>query len=124
MVAVDLYDNRLALAQQIGATDVINGATVDAFQTIGQVLGGEAVDVFVDNTGQPEVIAKGYQIIKSSGRVVLVGVPKNGAKTSLNTLDLHFGKSITGTTGGQIRPDQDIQRYMRLFESRILASLP
>ena len=59
------HDNRLALAQRIGATDVINGATVDAFQTIGQVLGGEAVDVFVDNTGQPEVIAKGYQIIKS-----------------------------------------------------------
>ncbi len=124
VVAVDLYDNRLALAQRIGATDVINGATVDAFQTIGQVLGGEAVDVFVDNTGQPEVIAKGYQIIKSSGRVVLVGVPKNGAKTSLNTLDLHFGKSITGTTGGQTRPDQDIQRYMRLFESRNISLTP
>ena len=55
---------------------------------------------------------------------MLVGVPKNGAKTSLNTLDLHFGKSITGTMGGQTRPDQDIQRYMRLFESRNISLTP
>ncbi len=124
VVAVDLYDNRLALARQLGATDVINTTTADGFQAIDDALGGEVVDVFIDNTGQPDVIAKGYQIVNSSGRVVLVGVPKNGAKTSLDTLDLHFGKSITGTTGGQTSPDQDIQRYMRLFESRNISLTP
>ena len=118
VVAVDLYDNRLALARQLGASDVINGTTTDVFQAIDQSLAGESADIFIDNTGQPEVIAKGYQIINSTGRVVLVGVPKNGAKTPLETLDLHFGKSITGTAGGRSQPDQDIYRYMRLFESK------
>jgi S-(hydroxymethyl)glutathione dehydrogenase/alcohol dehydrogenase len=124
VVAVDLHDTRLALAQQIGATTVINSTTEDAFQAISRSLNGEAADIFIDNTGQPEVIAKGYQTIKPSGQVVLVGVPKKGAEVSVYTLDLHFGKSITGTTGGQAQPDNDIPRYMRLFESRRMSLAP
>ncbi len=118
IIAVDLYDNRLELAKQLGATDVINSTHEDAFKGISTALHGEAPDIFIDNTGKPEVIARGYQSIKSSGQVVLVGVPKKGAETPLYTLDFHFGKAITGTTGGEARPHLDISRYMRLFERR------
>jgi S-(hydroxymethyl)glutathione dehydrogenase/alcohol dehydrogenase len=118
IIAVDLHDNRLALAKQLGATHVINGTHEDAFMAIASALNGEAADLFIDNTGKPEVIAKGYQTIKPAGQVVLVGVAKKGAETPLYTLDLHFGKSITGTTGGEAHPHLDIPRYMRLFERR------
>jgi Zn-dependent alcohol dehydrogenase len=124
IVAVDLHANRLALAQQLGATNVINGTTEDAFQAISRALNGVAADIFIDNTGRPEVIARGYQTIKPSGQLVLVGVPKKGAEVPLYTLDLHFGKSITGTTGGQAQPENDIPRYMRLFESRRMSLAP
>ncbi len=118
IVAVDLYDNRLELAKQFGATDVINATGVDAFTEIEGALNGGAADVFIDNTGRPEVIARGYQAIKPSGQVVLVGVPKKAAETQIFTLDLHFGKSLTGTAGGESLPHEDIPRYMRLFERR------
>lgn len=124
VLAVDLYDNRLELARQLGATDIINGAGIDVFQEIDRCFGADSIDVFIDNTGHPDIITKGYQIISPTGRVVLVGVPKNGAQVPLKTLDLHFGKSITGTAGGQSQPDQDIQRYMRLFESRGISLAP
>jgi len=124
IIAVDLYDNRLELAKQLGATDVINGTHEDAFKGIVSVLNGVAVDLFIDNTGKPEVIAKGYQAIKPTGQVVLVGVAKKGAETNLYTLDLHFGKSITGTTGGEANPHLDIPRYMRLFERRRISLAP
>ena len=125
IIAVDLHDNRLELAKQLGATDVINSTHEDAFDAIVRALNGEAADIFIDNTGKPEVIAKGYQAIKASGQVILVGVPKKGAEANIHTLDLHFGKSITGTTGGEAQPHLDIPRYMRLFERRrmSLASL-
>jgi S-(hydroxymethyl)glutathione dehydrogenase/alcohol dehydrogenase len=124
IVAVDLHDNRLALAQELGATDIVNSATEDAFLAISHALNGDGIDVFIDNTGSPEIIAKGYQKVKANGRVVLVGVPNKCSEAHFHTLDLHFGKSITGTTGGQARPDVDIFRYMRLFERRRISLLP
>ncbi len=124
IIAVDLYDNRLELAKQFGATDVINSTHEDAFKGISTALHGEAPDVFIDNTGKPELIARGYQSIKSAGQVVLVGVPKKGAETPLCTFDFHFGKAITGTTGGEAQPHLDISRYMRLFERRRISLSP
>ena len=124
ILAVDLHDKRLALARQLGATDVINSSQEDPFQAISRSLDGDAADIFIDNTGKPEIIANGYKTIKPTGKVVLVGVPNRGTESSLDTLDLHFGKSITGTTGGQTQPDRDIIRYMRLFQSRRISLAP
>jgi S-(hydroxymethyl)glutathione dehydrogenase/alcohol dehydrogenase len=124
IVAVDLFDNRLALARTLGATVTINAAREDAFKVINAALSGEKADIFLDNTGRPEIIAKAYTTIKANGRVVLVGVPKTGAETSIYTLDMHFGKTITGTSGGEVQPAADIPRYMRLFETRKISLAP
>jgi S-(hydroxymethyl)glutathione dehydrogenase/alcohol dehydrogenase len=118
VVAVDRYDNRLALAQHCGATHTLNGATTDAFEELVNLFGNVGPDVFIDNTGAPDVIGKGYDLIAPHGRVVLVGVPRKGANTSLHTLPLHFGKQITGTTGGEAVPQTDIPRYMGLLRAR------
>jgi S-(hydroxymethyl)glutathione dehydrogenase/alcohol dehydrogenase len=124
IIAVDLFDNRLALAQSFGATALVNAQAREPFAAIMEVLGGEKADVFIDNTGSPEVIAKGYASVHAAGQVVLVGVPGKEADTSFHTLDLHFGKSIIGTTGGEANPDVDIPRYMRLFERRRISLAP
>lgn len=34
IIAIDVHENRLALAKELGATDVFNGAKVDAVQEI------------------------------------------------------------------------------------------
>lgn len=124
IIAVDRFDNRLALARVMGATALVNVQTQEPFTAITEILGGEKADLFIDNTGRPEVIAKGYASVHGAGRVVLVGVPGKGADTSLHSLDLHFGKSITGTIGGEAKPDIDIPRYMRLFERRRISLSP
>jgi S-(hydroxymethyl)glutathione dehydrogenase/alcohol dehydrogenase len=118
IVAVDLFDNRLEMAKHCGATDIINTTKQDAWNSIAEMFKDEAPDVFIDNTGNPEIISRGYELVKATGRVILVGVPKKGANASLYTLPLHFGKSITGTTGGEAVPQEDIPRYMALTASR------
>jgi S-(hydroxymethyl)glutathione dehydrogenase/alcohol dehydrogenase len=50
--------------------------------------------------------------------VILVGVPKKGAFASVYTLPLHFGKELTGTTGGEAIPHEDIPRYLGLVAAR------
>jgi len=118
IVAVDLFDNRLEMAKQCGATVVINASKSDVWKSLAEIFKDEAPDVFIDNTGNAEIISRGYELIKASGRVILVGVPKKGANASLYTLPLHFGKSITGTTGGETVPQEDIPRYMALTAAR------
>jgi len=113
IIAVDLFENRLELARTLGATHVINASQITAQIEIDKILNKKQLDVFIDNTGLPEVIEMGYQITAMNGRLVLVGVPKLGKTTKLFTLPLHFGKKIIGSHGGSAEPGTDIDRYMR-----------
>ena len=120
IIAIDLYDNKLELAKQMGATHVINSSHGDPRRAILEIVGKAGVDAFIDNTGQPEIIEMGYQITKPQGRVVLVGVPSKDNNINIYTLPLHFGKVLSGSHGGEAIPQTDILRYQNLYrEGRI-----
>ena len=114
IIAVDRFESRLELAQQMGATHCINSSSSDPKQAIGQALNGQVLDVFIDNTGVPTIIELGYALTHRQGRVVLVGVPRLGNTMNLYSLPLHFGKQLIGSQGGETLPQQDIPRYLRL----------
>ncbi len=116
IIAVDLFDSRLELARQLGATHTINSSREDGEARIRELLEGQPLDVFIDNTGVPAVIEQGYQLTHGQGRVILVGVPRQGSNVSLHTLPLHFGKVLTGSHGGESQPARDIPRYLRLLQ--------
>jgi len=116
IIAVDLFDSRLQLARQLGATHTINSSSDDTEAAIKSALAGQPLDVFIDNTGVPAVIEQGYRLTHGQGRVVLVGVPRQGNNVSLHTLPLHFGKLLTGSQGGESQPARDIPRYLRLLQ--------
>lgn len=114
LIAVDLYDSKLELARELGATHVINARHTDPRAAILAANGGRPVDVFIDNTGVPDIIQLGYEITGPQGRVTLVGVPRKGANISVYSLPLHFGKTIQGSHGGEAQPETDIPRYSRM----------
>lgn len=115
VIAVDLFDNRLALAGEMGASHLINSNVADAKTEIERIAGVEGVDVFIDNTGIPAIIELGYQITKPQGRVTLVGVPRKGSSISIYSLPLHFGKGLAGSHGGETVPNLDIPRYHAMY---------
>ena len=82
-------------------------------------MNNKSLDIFIDNTGLPEIIEMGYQIVGSNGRLVLVGVPRRNANIKIYSLPLHFGKSILGSHGGESKPHLDIPRYLNLFNNGI-----
>lgn len=118
VVAVDLFDNRLALAKEMGATHLINSKKQDAREAIERIVGLQGVDAFIDNTGQPAIIELGYQLTKPQGRVTLVGVPRMGNNINIYSLPLHFGKELSGSHGGEAIPNQDIPRYLALYRAQ------
>jgi S-(hydroxymethyl)glutathione dehydrogenase / alcohol dehydrogenase len=117
IIAVDLHDNKLELARQMGATHVVNSSSGDTRQRILDIVGNAGVDAFIDNTGQPTIIELGYQITKPQGRVTLVGVPRKGKNINIYSLPLHFGKGLSGSHGGEAIPQTDIPRYHQLFRA-------
>lgn len=115
IIAVDIFDGRLEIAKTMGATHTLNAKECDASAEISEILGYRPLDVFIDNTGQPDIIKTGYEMTGPEGRVILVGVPKAGNLTNLFTLPLHFGKVLTGSHGGEAEPEKDIPRYHNLY---------
>ena len=117
VIAVDLHDNRLSLACELGATHAINAGREDARNKIREIAGAVGVDAFIDNTGQPKIIQMGYELTGAKGRVTLVGVPRKGNDIAIHSLPLHFGKVLSGSHGGEAVPERDIPRYHALFKA-------
>jgi S-(hydroxymethyl)glutathione dehydrogenase/alcohol dehydrogenase len=117
IVGVDLYDHKLELAQRLGATHTINARVQNPRTQIPRIVGSGGADVVVDMTGQTDVIETAYELAAPTGRIICVGVPTKGRKTSIYTLPLHFGKVLTGSHGGDADPTADIPRIVRLYNA-------
>ena len=119
IIAVDLHKNKLDLASQLNATHLINSNENDPFEVIKNILGDKKLDVFIDNTGLPNVIEKGYELLNKNGRLILVGVPRKESDIKIHSLPLHFGRQITGSHGGESVPDKDIPRLLNVMNKGI-----
>ena len=118
IIAVDIYDNRLKLAKNFGATHIINSQKEDLELAVNKIIKEKSLDVFIDNTGMPNIIEKGYELINNKGRVILVGVPPKDSHIKIYSLPLHFGKIILGSHGGECVPEVDIPRYLKLLANK------
>ncbi|MFP6669709.1 MAG: galactitol-1-phosphate 5-dehydrogenase [Pirellulales bacterium] len=73
IIAVDLSDDRLALAQQLGADMGINAAGTDVDAAIEAELRGDGADVAVEAVGNTTAVRTAVTAVRKGGRVVLVG---------------------------------------------------
>ena len=117
IIAVDVYDRKLEVARQFGATHALNGKTADLRAEIRRIVGPSGVDVAVENTGNVKVIETAYAVTAPQGRTILVGVPRHDEDITIHSLPLHFGKVLTGCEGGHSQPATDIPRYLRLYQA-------
>ena len=116
VIAVDIHDHKLAKALANGATHTVNSSREDFRSAIQTLLGGPA-DVVIDGTGLPAVIEQAFALTGQTGRCVIFGVMAHDQKISLNTLPLHFGKTLTGSHGGGSQPAEDIPRLVRMIRA-------
>jgi len=75
-IAVDVTEEKLALAKQLGAAHVVNAATTDPVAAI-EALGG--ADVAVVLAANPRVLEQAHASLRRGGRLVLVSLPKDNA---------------------------------------------
>jgi len=76
IIACDLVDSRLALAQELGATVTLNAAKVDVVKEVEAITGGRMCDVAFEGIGKPAGVALTSKVIRNSpppATIVLYG---------------------------------------------------
>ena len=118
IIGVDLHDHKLELARKMGATHTLNARGINLVEEVRKIVGAAGVDVAIENTGLADIIEQAYEMTAAQGRVILVGVPTMSARhPSFYTLPLHFKKVLTGSEGGDCRPEVDIPKLVRLCQA-------
>ncbi|MGH8960430.1 MAG: S-(hydroxymethyl)mycothiol dehydrogenase [Jatrophihabitantaceae bacterium] len=108
IVAVDVDDRKLATAQELGATDVINSRATDPVEAIRGLTGGNGADVVIDAVGRPETYQQAFYARDLAGTVVLVGVPTPDLRLDLPLLDLFSrGGALKSSWYGDCLPSRD-----------------
>jgi alcohol dehydrogenase, propanol-preferring len=94
VIAVDVHDDKLAMARELGADEVVNAATTDPVQAI-QALGG--ADVAVALAASPQSFEQAFGSLRRGGRLVCVALPADGT-LALPIFDTVLsGKSVIGS---------------------------
>jgi Zn-dependent alcohol dehydrogenase len=110
IIAIDTNKKKELLCRAVGAHEFY--ASIDEFPG--------KIDLIIDTTGKPEIIAKAFSIMAGSGRLILVGQPEPEESIVLENALQFFsgaGQSIRATQGGETVPQIDIPKYLRLFYS-------
>jgi alcohol dehydrogenase len=96
IVAIDLDDERLERARQLGADTTINNGSGTAVATVMQLTNGLGADVAIEAVGVPQTFELCTELVRPGGRVANVGVHGHPVTLHLETLWI---RGITITTG-------------------------
>ena len=73
VTAVDVVDDKLTLAKELGATRVISGKTEDVAQILRDATNGEGVTAAIEVVGASATITTAIESVRKGGTVTLVG---------------------------------------------------
>jgi S-(hydroxymethyl)mycothiol dehydrogenase len=116
IIAVDIDDRKLALAETFGATHTVNSRDTDPVTAIRELTGGHGADVVIDAVGRPETYQQAFHARDLAGTVVLVGVPTPDMKLELPLLDV-FGRggALKSSWYGDCLPSRDFPMLVDLY---------
>jgi S-(hydroxymethyl)glutathione dehydrogenase/alcohol dehydrogenase len=111
IVAVDVDDDKLALASALGATATVNATVEDGSARVVELTGGGADFVF-EAIGNPTTVQQGLSMCGLGGTLTVVGIMDLGAALTVTGADLLMGKRIQQSVMGSNRFVDDIPRLV------------
>ncbi len=117
IVAVDVSDDKLALAQRMGATHLVNVKTAGAgaLEQIRAVTGGKGVDIAFEALGRSDTFVQAIASLRDGGRAVMVGIAPGSTTAPVEITRLVRRKlQVLGSYGARARTD--MPAILRLLE--------
>ncbi|MDZ4365173.1 zinc-dependent alcohol dehydrogenase family protein [Brevundimonas sp.] len=115
VVAVDLDEDKLALARTLGPVATVNAGDGDAVEQVRALTGGGA-DVAIEMAGSVRALDAAWRMTRRGGLTVTAGLPPPDATLAVNVVSLvGEERTLKGSYIGTCVPSRDIPRYIALF---------
>lgn len=114
IIMVDIVEERLKFARELGATHVVNSKSTDPVVAI-KDLTSTGVDYALESTGVPQVFTQMANSLTTLGHGALVGAARLGAEASIDIGTLLLtGIKLSMVIEGDSLPKEFIPRLIRL----------
>jgi alcohol dehydrogenase len=121
IVAVDLSDEKLALAKSLGATHTFNAGAPDCVDKVREATAG-GVEYAFELAGSARAFESAYKMTRRGGTTVTAGLPPPTATMPLSPLNMVAEeRTLKGSYIGTCVPSRDIPRYVELYRQGKLA---
>ncbi len=115
VVAIDLNEQKLGLARQLGATHAFNGADANIVEAVKNATQG-GVDVAVEMAGSVKALETAYRITRRGGQTVTAGLPNHAHTMAISPVNLVAEeRTLKGSYIGSCVPLRDLPRYIALY---------
>jgi alcohol dehydrogenase len=116
VVAVDLLDQKIGLARQLGASDAFNASAPDAVAKIRAATGG-GLEYVIETAGDAAAMDTAYKITRRGGTTVTIGLPPPDAALSVPLVQMVAEeRTVKGSYLGSSVPVRDLPRYIALYQ--------
>ncbi|MBI3831637.1 MAG: zinc-dependent alcohol dehydrogenase family protein [Planctomycetes bacterium] len=120
IIAVDVLEDKLALAKTCGATHTVNAKTSDSEQAVKDLTGGGAQYVF-ECSGHEAVGLQAFNATRRGGTTVYIGLPHPSKRLSLAPVTIvGEERTVKGSYMGSAVPSRDVPRFMAMYLAGIL----
>lgn len=115
VVAVDLSQDKLALARSLGPVQTVNAADPDAVDQVRALTHGGA-DFAFEMAGSVRALENAWKMTRRGGTTVTAGLPPPDAALAVNVVSLvGEERTLKGSYIGTCVPSRDIPRYVALY---------
>ena len=115
VVAIDLSEEKLAFARELGATDTFNARDPDVVAEVKAATGG-GVEYAFEMAGSTGALDSAFQMTRRGGMTVTAGLPAPSATLPLTPVTLVAEeRTLKGSYIGTAVPGRDIPRYIELY---------
>ncbi len=115
IIAIDLNPDNLGLAQQFGATDVIDPSAVDPVEAVVELTEG-GVEYSFEAIGRKDTCEQAFEMLCAGGDATVIGMVPEGQKIEVDAAALLDEKTLQGSNMGSNRFRVDmpalVERYM------------
>jgi threonine 3-dehydrogenase len=99
VIASDINERRLELANGMGAHVLVNAATEDVVERVMEETGGEGADLVCEMSGSHAAISQAFKAARLGGRVNLLGLPRGAVPIQLSEDVIFRGLTVHGVIG-------------------------
>ena len=115
IIAVDIHENRLELAKELGATHTINAKEGNVLEKIKEIT-GRGVNYAIESSGRPENTRLAVDSLDVLGIAVQVAGGPIGSEVSVDINTILFERSLNGFLMGEGVPQLYIPKLIELYK--------